>query len=135
MNARVLSRAISVLAGTLLPVSIGFSASPVKLSGSIAGIVSNSTGIPQMGATVLLYNRFDHLLQRSLTTDRGTFQFAALSPDVYAIRVSLASFLPALKRDIAVQPGGRARFRCHPQRDEVIGETRPRHGEDHEDLE
>ncbi|MGE5646616.1 MAG: carboxypeptidase-like regulatory domain-containing protein [Acidobacteriota bacterium] len=105
MNARMFSTAVSVLAGTLLPVSIGYSATPVKLSGSIAGIVSNSAGIPQMGATVMLYNRFDRVLQRSLTTDKGTFQFAALAPDVYAIRVTLASFLPALKRDISVLPG------------------------------
>ncbi|HEX8983955.1 MAG TPA: carboxypeptidase-like regulatory domain-containing protein [Bryobacteraceae bacterium] len=69
------------------------------------GRVSDPLGVPQMGATVLLYNRFDRVLQRVLTSDRGTFGFESLSPDVYAIRVSLASFLPALKRNILVQPG------------------------------
>ena len=58
-----------------------------------------------MGATVLLYNRFDRELQRVLTSETGAFAFKALSPDVYAVRVSLVSFLPALKRNIVVQPG------------------------------
>jgi len=105
MNARLLCTAIGVLAGTFLPVSAGLSATSARLSGSIGGVVCNSRGVPQMGATVLLYNRFDRVLQRALTSERGMFAFAALSPDVYAVRVSFASFLPALKRDILVQPG------------------------------
>jgi hypothetical protein len=58
-----------------------------------------------MGATVLLYNRFDQVVKRALTTEKGAFHFDALPTGVYAIRVSLASFLPALKRNVAVQPG------------------------------
>ncbi len=105
MNARVFRTAVSVLAGTLLPVSVGLCATPLHVSGGIAGRVSDVLGVPQMGATVLLYNRFDRLLQRALTTDKGLFGFEALPPDTYAVRVSLSSFLPALKRDIMVQPG------------------------------
>jgi len=104
----MLRTAVSVLAGTLVPVSLGFSAVPVKLSGSIVGQVTDPLGVPQMGATVLLYNRFDRVLQRVLTSDRGTFGFDSLTPDVYAVRVSLASFLPALKRNIVVQPGAQS---------------------------
>jgi hypothetical protein len=105
MNARLFRTAVSVLAGTLLLVSLGFSAPPDSLSGSISGRVRDSLGVPQMGATVLLYDRFDHVLKRTLTSDKGTFRFDALTAEVYAIRVSLASFLPALKRNVAVQPG------------------------------
>ena len=78
---------------------------PDSLSGSISGRVSDSLGVPQMGATVLLYNRFDHVLQRALTSEKGTFRFDTLPADTYGIRVSLASFLPALKRNVSVQPG------------------------------
>ena len=39
----------------------------LKLSGAITGVVSNATGIPQMGATVLLYNRQDRNLDKVLT--------------------------------------------------------------------
>src|SRR6476619_3102429 len=83
-------------------------ASIARLSGEIAGMVTDSSGIPQMGATVLLYNRQDRLYQRALTNDRGTFAFASLIPDVYSIRVSLASFVPAIRANIAVDPGMRS---------------------------
>jgi hypothetical protein len=105
MNARLFRTAVSVLAGTLLPASIALPSAPPKTSGAITGIVTNAVGTPQMGAVVLLYNRFDRMLQRVLTSENGTFQFGALSPDTYAVRVSLASFLPALRRNIMVQPG------------------------------
>jgi hypothetical protein len=108
MNAKILRTAVGVLAGTLCVSSASLAVTPQKFSGSIAGIVSDTSGIPQMGASVLLYNRFDKLLSRILTSERGTFGFASLPPDSYTIRVSLASFLPALKRDILVQPGMRS---------------------------
>ncbi len=104
-------KTVGVLAGALWGVSLcqGANASaggaPAKGSGSILGLVSNMSGAPQMGATVFLYNRYDQLVQRSLTTDKGAFGFDDLLPDVYAIRVSLSSFLPVLKRNIVVQPG------------------------------
>jgi hypothetical protein len=105
MKARTLKTAAGLMAGVLWAVSAGFSASPVKLSGSIVGFVTDPAGIPQMGASVLLYNRYDRLLQRVLTTENGLFSFDWLIPDTYTIRVTLASFLPALKRNILVQPG------------------------------
>jgi hypothetical protein len=106
MNARMSFKTVGVLAGTVWVVSLGHAApDPARLSGGILGLVSNASGVPQMGASVLLYNRYDRLLQRVLTTEKGTFVFSALVPDVYTIRVSLASFLPALKRNVMVQPG------------------------------
>jgi hypothetical protein len=105
MNARMWRTAVGVLAGALVPVSLAFPAAPQRFSGSIVGIVSNTGGVPQMGASVLLYDRFERLLQRVLTAENGTFGFDSLPPEVYAIRVSLASFLPAFKRNIQVQPG------------------------------
>jgi len=105
MNARMWTTAVGVLAGALVSVSPAFPATPQRFSGSIVGVVSNAGGVPQMGASVLLYDRFERLLQRVLTTESGTFGFDSLTPEVYAIRVSLASFLPAFKRNIQVQPG------------------------------
>ncbi len=105
MSARKSSPLVGALAGALVLAPVCLAAPPLKFSGSIAGMVSNSAGVPQLGATVLLYNRFDRLLQKSLTNDKGAFTFTSLVPDVYAVRVSMATFLPALKRDIVVQPG------------------------------
>ena len=79
-----------------------------SVSGTIAGMVTDAGGIPQMGAVVLLFNRSDRLCQRALTNEKGTFEFDHLLPGPYMVRVTLASFLPALKNNILVQPGMRS---------------------------
>jgi hypothetical protein len=76
-----------------------------KLSGAILGNVRDSGGISQMGASVSLYNRYEKLVRQVLTNDRGVFVFDGLTPDAYSIRISLSSFVPALKRGIAVEAG------------------------------
>ena len=81
---------------------------PLRLSGGISGFVTSSTGTPQMGATVLLFNKYDRLYTKALTDERGFFTFAGLFPDVYSIHVALASFVPAIKSNILVQPGMRS---------------------------
>ncbi len=104
MSAAVLAVGVACL---IAPV-IAPAAEPLKLSGAIGGVVSNSLGSPQMGATVVLYNRLDRAFDKVLTDDRGEFRFVGLFPDLYSIRVSLATFVPALKKDIQVQPGMRS---------------------------
>jgi hypothetical protein len=80
-------------------------ATPAPLAGQILGHVRSSSGVAQMGATVLLYNRYDQLVRQALTTEQGRFAFDALAPDLYSLRVTLASFMPALRRNIAVAAG------------------------------
>ncbi len=57
-----------------------------------------------MGASVYLYNRYDELVRRGLSNEQGRFAFDALVPDLYSIRVILASFVPAERRNISVLP-------------------------------
>ena len=83
-------------------------AGPIKLSGVISGVVSDSMGIPQMGAIVLLYNRQDRVSGKVQTDDLGQFNFLGLFPDLYSVKVTLATFVPALKKNILVQPGMRS---------------------------
>src|ERR1035441_6185107 len=83
----------------LAGVGDSFAASPLKVAGSIGGTVQNSIGVPQLGATVLLYNRQDHAIQRVLTNSSGKFQFAGLPPDHYKITVMLAAFSPVFKKE------------------------------------
>lgn len=97
-----------MLAGLALYSNPASAVEPAPLWGALAGRVMDSGGVPQMGATVTLYNRFERFVARAITTERGTFVFDSLLPDVYSVRVSLASFVPALKRDIAIQPGMRS---------------------------
>jgi hypothetical protein len=74
----------------------------------IAGVVTDPLGIPQMGAAVTLYNRQERIFQKAFTDDRGEFRFAGLFPDIYSVRITLATFVPAVKRGIMVQPGMRS---------------------------
>ena len=97
-----------VLAGLVLLAAPAGAVNPVDRGGTIAGIVVSATGIPQMGATVFLYNRYERLMEKVLTNENGAFAFDALLPDVYSIRVHLASFVPAVKNNITVQPGMRS---------------------------
>ena len=80
----------------------------VRLSGAIAGSVTSGDGVPQMGATVMLFNRQEGLSQKVFTDEKGGFAFPGLLPDIYSIRVTLASFVPAIKNNILVQPGMRS---------------------------
>src|SRR5579864_5781434 len=97
--------AASLIAVLTLSAPAALPAPASKLSGSIAGYVRSVSGVPQMGATVLLFNRSERLIQQALTNERGIFGFGALKPDTYSIRITLASFMPAAKHSILVQPG------------------------------
>ncbi len=95
----------ALLAASGVPVQ---AVEPARFTGSLIGRVADSVGVPQMGATVALYNRFERLVERAFTSERGAFAFESLAPDVYSLRVTLSSFVPAMKRNIAVQPGMRS---------------------------
>ena len=75
------------------------------LSAQILGEVRSSNGVSQMGAAVALYNRYDELVRRAFSNQDGKFIFDGLTPDVYSIRVSLASFAPLLRRNISILAG------------------------------
>jgi Carboxypeptidase regulatory-like domain len=85
--------------------------SPTGLSGQILGEVRNSTGVVQMGAAVSLYDRYDELVRHALSNQDGKFVFEGLKPDIYSIRVNLASFVPALRRNISVLAGSESLLR------------------------
>ncbi|HLJ15337.1 MAG TPA: carboxypeptidase-like regulatory domain-containing protein [Bryobacteraceae bacterium] len=97
--------AVGLLGLAFLSMPRASAAPAVKFSGSIEGLVRDNGGVAQMGAAVLLFNRYDRLIRQSLTNERGIFAFGALSPDLYTIRVTLASFVPAVRKNIMVQPG------------------------------
>lgn len=80
----------------------------LKLYGSIVGFVTGPTGVGQMGASVYLVNKYDQLIHRTLTNERGAFGFDALPPDSYSVRVIQTSFAPASKDGVRVDPGERS---------------------------
>ena len=93
---------------SLLEPRIATAATALQLSGSIAGVVTDPLGIPQMGATVMLYNRLDRMSEKVMTNERGEFLFSGLFPSLYSVRVTLATYLPAFRQGITVQPGARS---------------------------
>jgi Carboxypeptidase regulatory-like domain len=98
--------ATAVTLGFALVPSVSNAATPEgKLLGALTGSVRDSGGTPQMGAMVQLFNRYDRQVEKALTDSSGQFSFQALLPDIYSLRVTLTSFMPALKRNVAVQPG------------------------------
>ncbi len=94
------------LAGCLALTSSGQTADlSMAITGNLLGTVADASGIPQMGATVQLLNKYERVVARARTAPDGRFAFAELPPDLYSVRVSLASFLPAARDKIAVKAG------------------------------
>jgi hypothetical protein len=87
-----------------------FSAAPLNgaVVGSIAGSVTDENGLPQIGATVTLLGTDGRMLQRVFTNQNGAFLIDNLFPGLYGVRVSVPSFLPAIREKIRVDPGNRS---------------------------
>ncbi len=77
----------------------------LPVTGNLLGSVMDATGTPEMGATVQLFNKYERLIAKGITTPDGRFAFAGLPVDLYSIRVSLASFLPVSREKIAIKAG------------------------------
>ena len=73
-------------------------------SGKISGMVVDSRGIPQMGATVSVASEQINGSRPLdlVTNDRGQFLSANLLPGFYSVRVTLAGFLPAIEQHVQV---------------------------------
>jgi hypothetical protein len=104
----------AILAGFLALNSQGNAADlSLPITGNLIGSVVNPKGTPQMGATVLLFNKYQRLVARTLTMADGRFAFADLPGDTYSVRVTLASFLPAFRDRIAVKAGLNSILQIH----------------------
>lgn len=105
MTLRKLSAALGLVTASFgLAVCAHAGIAPVP-AGRIVGVVRDNAGVVQMGATVVLFDRYDRLVRQILTNEKGSFSFQSLGPDLYSIRVTLASFVPAVRRNIAVKAG------------------------------
>ncbi|MFY9802270.1 MAG: carboxypeptidase-like regulatory domain-containing protein [Candidatus Acidiferrales bacterium] len=102
---RPLIRAMGL--GILLSLVLCAIAAPLAAapnSGKITGLVVDSTGTPQMGATVVITadQLVSNLSFQLLTNDRGRFSSVTLPAGLYSVKVTLAGFLPAVEQDIQV---------------------------------
>lgn len=86
---------------------LALAASPLAADsrmGKISGVVLDQSGVPQMGATVVIAS---HLLiaptaLQLFTNERGRFVSGTLPAGAYTVRVTLAGFLPTLQPDVQV---------------------------------
>ena len=109
MNERRL-RILSALflAGTCLSICVAPSRAQVKAaaSGKLAGVVNDTLGVPQMGATVQLISESAGALAAVdfLTNTQGVFRGEKVTPGMYTVRVTLAGFLPTLEQHVRINP-------------------------------
>jgi hypothetical protein len=102
-------RALGALVLTVLVSSFGAipaAAQAKPVLGKLAGVVRDTAGTPQMGASVELVAEIagvaaPHTL---LTNTQGIFRGDKLAPGLYTLRVTLAGFLPTLEKHIRVSP-------------------------------
>jgi hypothetical protein len=80
----------------------------VNKPGGISGYVRDSSGIPQMGAVVEIFASTARGL-KVFTDGSGFYSASDLVPGLYTIKVTAASFLPAVREKIGLRPGGAAR--------------------------
>ena len=96
-----------VLTAGVSPFAIKPAAAQAKpVLGKLAGVVRDTAGTPQMGASVELAPEAagasaPHIL---LTNTQGIFQGSKLVPGLYTLRVTLAGFLPSLEKHVRVSP-------------------------------
>src|SRR5579884_2802221 len=72
--------------------------------GSISGFVRDASGVPQMGALVEILQPASQALQ-VFTDEKGHYTIAGLLPGNYTVKVSMPSFMPALKERIGIRAG------------------------------
>ncbi|HXE12631.1 MAG TPA: carboxypeptidase-like regulatory domain-containing protein [Bryobacteraceae bacterium] len=98
---------VPVVAAGMLAIATGISAGdlPSQFAGNLLGMVVDSLGTPQMGASVTLFDRYDRMVHREVTGADGRFGFLGLAPSSYSIRASADSLLPAMRNKIAIRAG------------------------------
>lgn len=100
-------RILGALVLTVMVSSFGAqpAAAQAKLvPGKLAGVVRDSSGTPQLGASVELIPEPAGLAASRgfLTNTQGVFSGDKLSPGFYSVRVTLAGFLPTLEKHIRI---------------------------------
>src|SRR5258708_24441460 len=73
-------------------------------AGKLAGVVRDSTGTPQMGATVEVVPEaaIKAASLGLLTNTQGIFNGDRLAPGLYTVRVTLAGFLPTIQQHVSI---------------------------------
>jgi hypothetical protein len=85
----------------------------LPISGNLLGSIVDSAGVPQRGASVQLFNKYQQLVAKTASDAEGRFAFTSLPADLYSLHATLASFLPAAKDRISVKAGASSVLQIH----------------------
>jgi carboxypeptidase family protein len=82
----------------------GAAAQAKRVSGKLAGVVRDTAGTPQLGASVeVIPEATGKLSTLSFLTDtQGIFRGDRVAPGLYSVRVTLAGFLPTLEKHVRI---------------------------------
>lgn len=72
-------------------------------SGTVSGVVRDSSGVPQIGAAVELLRPDLTVVAAVYTSAKGTYTFTNVLPGRYAVKAMGASFLPSLRENVRVR--------------------------------
>src|SRR6201997_2762074 len=89
----------------LFSVLIGLGSTPSVWAGppAISGMVSDSAGVPQIGAVVQLLRPDMSVISPVYTSAKGRFSFATVLPGKYAVKAMGTAFLPSLRENVRVR--------------------------------
>ena len=73
--------------------------------GSVAGVVRDSAGVPQIGAVVQLLRPDLSVLAVVYTNSKGRFSIPSIPPGLYTVKAMGTSFLPSLRENVRVRRG------------------------------
>jgi hypothetical protein len=93
---------LAVAVATVLSGSAAAQGKPVF--GKLAGVVRDTAGTAQLGATVQVVSEISTIArpEEYLTNTQGLFHAERLAPGFYTIRVTLAGFLPTLQQHVRI---------------------------------
>ncbi len=77
--------------------------STARRPGSVAGVVRDAAGTPQIGIIVELLRRDSTLAARVFTDRKGSYSIASVLPGQYALKAMGATFIPTLKQNLHIQ--------------------------------
>ena len=93
--------------GCLLVVLMASAPVFAAAAGEISGFIKSSTGTPQMGAAVEIFTSAAVLGTTVFTDAQGHYVASNLTPGIYQVKVSAASFLPSLRENVSLRSGAR----------------------------
>jgi len=97
---------VVVSAALILLISLGsapIAAGVAFSSGSVAGVVRDVSGVPQIGIAVELLRSDSSLAARVLTDRKGAYSISSILPGQYSIKAVGGDFIPTLKQNLRIR--------------------------------